>query len=313
MKAVKRFKRLLVRKRPETMEGIFGRASRIVTPPHSMRSPVGQDKRRTRSAESSDRKPIERALTVEGVHHEIPVSDDLTVSPVGIDAAYPNRGSLQTDFQSPDYPKTPPKKNNATPGLRKEESEGRKAQEKETATHHPPTKRTATRDFSQDDHGKGHAHDPLTDTLFLDIGTGASSPEPGITDTIHTVSESPSAVEMNVYETAYKEEMQRILERRGKDASLYPTRRVDHLQDIRDHENVVDHSKSGICGGGLAGMVAKAKAAANKDSEEQGSNEKDGKNDKTLQDKPKPSGKGLADLVAKAKAVSNEDSDAGHS
>jgi [calcium/calmodulin-dependent protein kinase] kinase len=97
--------------------------------------------------------------------------------------------------------------------------------------------------------GKGHAHNPLEDTLFLNIGTGEDylpEPEDGC-----VVSESPSNVDMNVYETAYEEEVQRIIAQRrdqynanaNRRPTLYLTRRVENVKSIRDSDAIFDEGQ----------------------------------------------------------------------
>jgi [calcium/calmodulin-dependent protein kinase] kinase len=97
--------------------------------------------------------------------------------------------------------------------------------------------------------GKGHAHNPLEDTLFLNIGTGEDylpEPEDGC-----VVSESPSNVELNVYETAYEEEVQRIIAQRRDQynnnvksrPALYLTRRVENVKSIRDSDAIFDEGQ----------------------------------------------------------------------
>jgi [calcium/calmodulin-dependent protein kinase] kinase len=98
--------------------------------------------------------------------------------------------------------------------------------------------------------GKGHAHNPLEDTLFLNIGTGEDfppDPEDGC-----IVSESPSNVDINVYETAYEEEVQRIIAQRreqfannaaNRRPTLYLTRRVENVKSIRDNDAIFDEGQ----------------------------------------------------------------------
>lgn len=99
---------------------------------------------------------------------------------------------------------------------------------------------------SYDETGRrGHAHDPLQDHLYLYIGpstfSGASSNADrratfapgGYDEDVPIVSESPGAADIDIYETAYTEEIERIRQRckeEGKDEEesiVYTTRRVD--------------------------------------------------------------------------------------
>lgn len=195
MKAVKRFKQLLVRKRPELMEGIFGRASRFVQPPLSM-NPM----HRTKSDNTDNRVQNEQAFTVEGVHRDIPVSKDLERLPKGVNAE--KEPSQLEEFQQ----------------------------------------RLEEQKMSRVESGKGQAHDPLEDTLLLGIGAGGDETplDPG---EFSAVSESPGAVEGNIYEKAYQQELDRILARQeSRKPTIYLTRRVEnntkvwalnHCADIR--------------------------------------------------------------------------------
>lgn len=156
MKAVKRFKQLLVRKRPELMEGIFGRASRFVQPPLSMNT-----MHRTNSDNTATRIHTEQALTVEGVHRDIPIADDLERLPKGVDAEKKKKSQLR-DFDQ--------------------------------HTSHPVEQKMELVESR-----KGHAHDPLEDTLLLGIGAGGDD-MPLNEGEFSAVSESPGAVEGNIYE-----------------------------------------------------------------------------------------------------------------
>ena len=253
MKAVKRFKDLVLKKRPELLEGILGRGSRIVQPPLSIRSPTAHH-HKARSVDLDDRRPIERALATEGVHHEITISDDMQRLPERMDSCVLEADDVLLDKTQ--AAKDGPKE--------KSSSEGSAVQRAEIATHHPPNERKATnlhqRAFSE---GKGHAHDPLMDTLFLDIGTGIEG-TPTSDSANHVISESPSAVDMNVYEVAYQEEVERILKAHGRAATMYLTRRVEHKKELREHKNIVDHSRehAASVGSGFSKMIARAQEKA---------------------------------------------------
>jgi [calcium/calmodulin-dependent protein kinase] kinase len=100
--------------------------------------------------------------------------------------------------------------------------------------------------FGQGELGqRGHAHDPLEDHLFLYIGPstfsgpsvhrdGRPSMVPEEDEDIPIVSESPGAADMDIYETAYRDEIERIRAKvesedieGGKEPTVYLTRRVD--------------------------------------------------------------------------------------
>jgi [calcium/calmodulin-dependent protein kinase] kinase len=102
--------------------------------------------------------------------------------------------------------------------------------------------------------GKGHAHNPLEDHLYLQIGTGEDAP-PVEDPSCYIVSESPSNADINVYETAYQEEIariQKVKEEREGDRegvregrpTLYLTRRVENMRSLKDSELVYDAGRT---------------------------------------------------------------------
>lgn len=195
------------------MDSFFGRDSRIVTPPYSARATP--DVTESRSVDAYDRRPLEQALTREGVHRHIPINDELEKLPAGMDrivkiASHPE-GEQGPTVIYPSKPQTP--------------------------------RDIRGSDFPSEENAKGHAHDPLKDTLYLDIGANADSPE-GHGDPEHPIlSESPSGVETNIYEQAYQDEMDRVMQQRGRSASLYLNRRVEHRDDLRSYANILDGPK----------------------------------------------------------------------
>lgn len=269
MKAVKRFKKLLQRKRPQLMQGIFGRESRLVTPPHAIRGGSG-----SKSIDAHDRMPINRVLVTEGVHSDV-VDDEAHKLPPELDKML-MRSPSTTDVDD-------------SPSRKGDETEGHHNQRMESESHHPrasdpDTHHTTNNDrsytFPVDDHAKGHAHDPLTDTLFLGLGA-ANNPHDGDEgDPMYPiVSETPPVVEMNIYEQAYQDEMKRILDHRGEDASMYLNRRVEHRDDLRSHDNILDSAGEAASGaasklkgafgkggsGGAGGLAALVRQAKEKD------------------------------------------------
>ncbi|RMZ90658.1 hypothetical protein DV736_g2106, partial [Chaetothyriales sp. CBS 134916] len=87
---------------------------------------------------------------------------------------------------------------------------------------------------------RGHARDPLENQLFLYIGPSTFA-GPSVEydrrssfvpddDDVPIVSESPGAADMDIYETAYRDEIERILARareEKREPNVYLTRRVD--------------------------------------------------------------------------------------
>lgn len=266
VRAVKRFKQLLFRRRPERLEGILGSASRIVQPPLAMRP---SNLRKSRSQDADDRRPIESALATEGVHHDIEIDNDIRRIPQGVDrVAYEKPGFRSAVSSSRSASKVGAASSPLSPqpvGIA-----DAKIIHESASFRSPPSKpisipNTAVPSAPSTPVGKGHAHDPLQDTLFLDIGTGedtaGSFSDPSAA---HFVSESPGAVDINVYETAYREEVDRILARQrdalstppasssssapppARRPTLYLTRRIENVKSIiRDAPDAVfDHGKS---------------------------------------------------------------------
>ncbi|KAH9860172.1 hypothetical protein IAQ61_011956 [Plenodomus lingam] len=246
VRAVKRFKQLLFRRRPERIESILGSASRIVQPPLSMRPSM---MRKSKSQDTHDRRPVESALSTEGVHHEVKVDDkgrkllhhmnDKTFSKSnsrqGPSFTRPSAKNPTASSPSIQIPTTP--------------KEGKVVHENMSirpAITQPSMSGTAPSSTPTTPIGKGQAHDPLEDTLFLNIGTGEDCvPE---SEETFIVSESPSNVDMNVYETAYEEEVQRIIAQRkdqfaNRRPTLYLTRRVEDVKSIRDSDCVFDEGQ----------------------------------------------------------------------
>jgi [calcium/calmodulin-dependent protein kinase] kinase len=222
MKAVKRFKSLLVQRRPELMESIFGNSSRLVQPPLSI-NPLW----RTHSSDLDDRKSTEQALVAEGIHREIKISDAFKKLPEKLNMVAIHGSDVATD-------------ENAKTSAAKEADLLRKSSPL------PENIEDAKQVYKQS--GKGQAHDPLEDTLYLGIGNGALDTIDS--DSFAAVSESPSATDFNVYEKAYQEEIDRIVAKQGEDVSrcptLFLTRRVEHIKDLHHNELLVDHIKNRV-------------------------------------------------------------------
>ncbi|KAF2457205.1 kinase-like domain-containing protein [Lineolata rhizophorae] len=247
MKAARRFKQLLLKRRPELMEGIFGRGSRIVQPPLSMRP--NHLHVTSKSVDTHDRRPVEGALAAEGVHRGIDISDELKRLPEGMTHVAISAQDLPAEADPAESSQLP---DEAGPSPRIVRQNNSATAEGETE--------------SRKEWRKGQAHDPLEDTLFLNIGPGPGDVvdvqnNVSWTNDGHVVSESPAAVDINVYESAYQEEIQRILAAKGRGATLYLTRRVEGNKAIRENENIFDHCGPAADAGrtAVAKLLSKAK------------------------------------------------------
>jgi calcium/calmodulin-dependent protein kinase kinase 2 len=219
MKAARKFKGLLQRKRPFLLDSILGgEESRFVQPPahidpleerHLGQQPTMRHLDKAHSVETDDRRPIEQALVREGVHRDM-------------------------DFDLMD--KQPRDREDAAmlDSLKKRRIEGPvEALEPHHRGHGRDLDAQPQHHRGDGDHeqprevGKGQAHDPLEELILVSVGLG-SNDEPRDPP---VVSESPHAVEGNVYEKAYQEEVERIRAEKGHQTTLFLTRRVSKAQE----------------------------------------------------------------------------------
>ncbi|KAF2114976.1 kinase-like domain-containing protein [Lophiotrema nucula] len=252
VRAVKRFKQLLFRRRPELMEGILGKGSRIVQPPLAMRPPHMRPTgmRKTKSQDTDDRRPIETALTTEGIHHEIEIDDNDRRVPHNVEhMAYSKPG-----FRPGAIKDVPPSKGPITSSPLAQQPVGltdAKVIHESMSYRPPPTSqpiaisKLSTQSAPATPVGKGHAHDPLQDHLYLNIGTGEDFVPESANEPV--VSESPGAVDIDVYEAAYQDELERIMRSKTEDQlgpTLYLTRRVENVPSILENENIFDSGRA---------------------------------------------------------------------
>jgi [calcium/calmodulin-dependent protein kinase] kinase len=142
------------------------------------------------------------------------------------------------------------------------------------------TRRTVTGN-STSGHEKGHAH-PLSsaDVPFLGIGTGgkddfvlaADLTPPAAEDSSNVVSESPTAVDFNVYDRAFEAEVElikRSTSRRKQGRAVYKTRHLKSADKFfKEGNDVTFVAEDGEQGDGGTGT------RENKDEEETGTGEK---------------------------------------
>lgn len=234
MKAVKRFKRAVREKRGRLKEGIFGKDSKLVTPPQAMDD--------AQSDSSSERKAAEEALAAEGLPARLAVTEDwnrlsrdveqLTLFDSPTDAGGMRTGlsemlhaaSISEALRRPVYGKSFRSLDNS----------------EESSLQDSASIKRRSRTFPLEENTKGHARDPLQEHVYINIG--ANPEESGESD-MYMLSESPSAVDLNIFEEAYQDEMNRILEAKGETASMYMNRRMDHRDDIRRRDQIKDAGK----------------------------------------------------------------------
>ncbi len=260
MKAVNKFKKLVAYKRPPTMSSILGEGdlSRFSQPPLAMQrgSRTPNLPRKSQSVTSFDRRAIEGTLAVEGVHWEMDnargpqhavSSNDGDRTPKTTDA--PFKATQGAGSKAITSPRSHSADHTPDQGLQppfSRISTGAEEEEQYLAFRPERSPSDPDRARSYDEAGhRGHAHDPLQDHLYLYIGpstfSGASDnadrratfAQDGDEEEMLLVSESPGAAGIDIYETAYRDEIERIGQRskeEGKDdeePAVYLTRRVD--------------------------------------------------------------------------------------
>lgn len=231
---MKKFKSLTANKRPPVMSSILGEGSesKFSYPPTQMRESASNAPfldHRSQSLNTDDRKRIETALVTEGVHRDLSIN----VKPSTKIAT----SGLILDKHSSE----------GTPQLSDEESDPEDALSQLQLEHDrsgaprklPPFRSSLYHARSADDTGRrGQAHDPLEDQLYLRIGPSTfaghslfeNDSDAFLPDDVYAVSESPGAADVDIYETAYRDEIERILAKareEEKEPQVYLTRRVD--------------------------------------------------------------------------------------
>jgi calcium/calmodulin-dependent protein kinase kinase 2 len=290
MKAATKFKKLIAKRRPGIMESILGGSE----PPHLVEPPLPMANHphlahKSKSVETYDRRPVERILVSEGVHREVDVNNlNKAYSPRKIDPElHVSTKSLDSRLKENSYGSTkegqeePPNRDvTASPDSMLPLSHS-------TTLHSPHS--------WEQEGNRGHAHNPLEEQLYLHIGASSMADasnqeddEDFSNDQNMVVSESPGAAEGNIYETAYREEIERIRSKSGHDTTVYLTRRVEGKEAVKDMGKLL--------GGLLAGKTAQTGKDESSESENSG------------KDKSLPV-KGFSDVVGKVAASGKAEPD----
>ena len=214
------------------MSSILGEDSEIVQPPQSMEAAAPKQARpplphQPRSVDLDNRKPVEGVLVAEGVHRELSFTDEESTT---------------------DKPATFGVSMTKTPTWSPQKSEAKQSHNPVSSDtsvdEHPRTNRIVhAATFPQavhHHHGKGQAHNPLEDHLYLNLGPGSSSRPPSPP----AVSESPPTADIDIYETAYRNEVEQIRAAQGRSATLFLTRRVDKLESTLKEHGLISHEAS---------------------------------------------------------------------
>lgn len=228
-KAVAKFKSLVSNKRPT--ESILG----VHANPSFSQPPDAYDKNTQSLPDQNSKSKVEGAMVTEVVRRK----------PVPLGAQKDGGPNLKADESNLRSLRSPPP-------LTAESSTSSADTLSQCATkigteEYPPFRASKRADtFGHGEVGqRGHAHNPLEDHLYLYIGpstfSGPSVLRDGRPSTvaeededIPIVSESPGAADMDIYETAYRDEIERIRAKieneeleGGKEPRVYLNRRVD--------------------------------------------------------------------------------------
>lgn len=209
---------------------------------------------KSRSFQFFDRRPIEGALAAEGVHREMNVSrqgSDQSTSKRkhlagDVDGTIEELGQHEPEERRPRTGHNPPSMH---ANEHRTDSAGSGVSGVSTAAETPTDDRDRFPPFQPervhahtfDDAGhRGHAHDPLEDQLYLFIGPSTFAGRSSNTDRrpsfvpddddVPIVSESPGAADIDIYETAYRDEIERIRYRakvEEPEPTVFLNRRVD--------------------------------------------------------------------------------------
>ena len=250
------------------------------------------------SEDTHDRKPVEQALARDGVHHRID-ADIMAPHPVDrSDASLLARHTVEnpTDVGSMDGEGGSPirggsRANSGPPAAGPRDISAHPEEHRGRPTNDHGSSPQASHHLSP---GKGHAHDPLDDFLFLAVGAGDDHRRESIIRSRDTesdsapakpdaaghaladeqsksdraegaseplprepliVSESPPAADEDIFSAAYHKEVNRIRSRTDN-PMLYLTRRMESPDEHADEQD--GHGTGASKGGGLANMIHRA-------------------------------------------------------
>jgi [calcium/calmodulin-dependent protein kinase] kinase len=240
VRAAKKFKALTANKKPNpAMVSILGDQlpAKFSQPPTRIQRkpvPLPHLEHKSHSVTEFDRDHREGLLVVDGVHREI-ITQDLTPKP---------SPTLQIPTRSTKALSDPPKAaedlNSDSDDLSVQIPTGEDGEVIDLEKLPPFRSRRHWAHTTDEVGQRGHARDPLANQLYLFIGPSTFS-GPGSEwdrgssfvpdeDDIPIVSESPGAADVDIYETAYRDEVERILARakaQEKEPNIYLTRRMD--------------------------------------------------------------------------------------
>lgn len=280
MKAVNRFKTVVDKKRPELVNSIFGHAAKYVKPPLSM----SNDELHTAAAlhdpasepKDKDVMAAQRQFLADGDALGAELAAKLDKLPKYL------RNALFAESKHAPQAAASTVSEQASPALLPRAEPVSSTTMPMPPLEHSQSDPTSNVSGPQTRHtmphaGKGQAHDPLEDHLFLYIGQGpgeggdetTNEPDELSEEGPPVVCESPPATDFNVYERAYEEQVDSIRRERGRQSQIYLTRRVESkMRDRLDRwslsaESHEPGSKRGMAKAGFVSVVGRAMDKAN--------------------------------------------------
>ena len=239
VKAVNKFKALTANKNPRPMTSILGdqQPAHFSQPPLRIRRkpvPLPNRVHKSHSEERFDRPHREGELVAEGVHR------DLTAEQMAQEQGLIYQIPTRKAEGSSDAPKASDESDSESDNGLAQIPTGEENEPIDFTKLPPFRTRKAWPRRASEAGQRGHARDPLGDHLYLFIGPSTysapgsdwdrrSSFVPNEND-VPIVSESPGAADVDIYETAYRDEVERILARakeEEKEPNVYLTRRMD--------------------------------------------------------------------------------------
>ena len=209
----------------------------VVQPPLDLNSSERRSLHKLQNTDLSDRR-LRGSLFADGIHRNIKSTHHTKASTPG------GEGINSTVAAVPGTPDTP--------GLPGPLHTGQHATDMPS-----PTPQAADTRRTRNDSGKDHTYDPTEEAPNW-LGVGVGGPDKDMIPEIEVIAESPSAADFNIYDAAYENEVRRIQNAQGHQATIYRTRRVDSKMD----ENISSEPSGSGAAGNLHGGLADAPDAA---------------------------------------------------
>lgn len=250
MKAVKNFKKLIDPAKAEApMQSILGQEyeTHFVQPPLEMEPEESLSARdmppsiKSQSLNTYNRKLLERDLVLRGYHDQPLEGHDKSQSPVSTRTSASQDSDDLQNVHTSTFPCPQPPLSRASSATTKRSVEGTRGHARDPLEEEYPYLFIGPSTYTgstTDDTGNCNVSGTSEQEDGFEIATPEIS-DAGLKVDIPIVSESPGAADFDIYETAYRKEVERIrkrsLTRRGTETKVYLTRRVegkDHVKKL---------------------------------------------------------------------------------